>query len=159
MGYFKVRYDSRVIIYERKMFTRLATDMNLVHQSHSAESHFPHQNLAVIFRSVSQSVSQAVRAIKKVLKIADILHSRAKRLAHSLPVVKMCKSCHRFRFIRHEWNPTRLESLRRLSFPKRRKNDADAKSFRSLSKVANVVESLRRKRQRDVEEVHLGPAL
>ena len=25
MGYFKVRYDSRVVIYERKMFIRLAT--------------------------------------------------------------------------------------------------------------------------------------
>ena len=25
MGYFQVRYDSRVIIYERKMFIRLAT--------------------------------------------------------------------------------------------------------------------------------------
>ena len=25
MGYFPVRYDSRVIIYERKMFIRLAT--------------------------------------------------------------------------------------------------------------------------------------
>ena len=26
MGYFLVRYDSRVVIYERKMFIRLATD-------------------------------------------------------------------------------------------------------------------------------------
>ena len=26
MGYFPVRYDSRVIIYERKMFIRLATE-------------------------------------------------------------------------------------------------------------------------------------
>ena len=26
MGYFPVRYDSRVVIYERKMFIRLATD-------------------------------------------------------------------------------------------------------------------------------------
>ena len=25
MGYFQVRYDSRVVIYERKMFIRLAT--------------------------------------------------------------------------------------------------------------------------------------
>ena len=25
MGYFPVRYDSRVVIYERKMFIRLAT--------------------------------------------------------------------------------------------------------------------------------------
>jgi len=25
MGYFTVRYDSRVVIYERKMFIRLAT--------------------------------------------------------------------------------------------------------------------------------------
>ena len=29
MGYFPVRYDSRVIIYERKMFIRLATDLFL----------------------------------------------------------------------------------------------------------------------------------
>ena len=27
MGYFQVRYDSRVIIYKRKMFIRLATDL------------------------------------------------------------------------------------------------------------------------------------
>ena len=27
MGYFPVRYDSRVIIYERKMFIRLATEL------------------------------------------------------------------------------------------------------------------------------------
>ena len=27
MGYFQVRYDSRVVIYERKMFIRLATDL------------------------------------------------------------------------------------------------------------------------------------
>ena len=27
MGYFPVRYDSRVVIYERKMFIRLATDL------------------------------------------------------------------------------------------------------------------------------------
>ena len=26
MGYFQVRYDSRVVIYERKMFIRLATE-------------------------------------------------------------------------------------------------------------------------------------
>ena len=26
MGYFPVRYDSRVVIYELKMFIRLATD-------------------------------------------------------------------------------------------------------------------------------------
>ena len=26
MGYFQVRYDSRVVIYEHKMFIRLATD-------------------------------------------------------------------------------------------------------------------------------------
>ena len=30
MGYFPVRYDSRVIIYECKMFIRLATEGNLV---------------------------------------------------------------------------------------------------------------------------------
>ena len=28
MGYFQVRYNSRVIIYERKMFIRLATDVS-----------------------------------------------------------------------------------------------------------------------------------
>ena len=28
MGYFTVRYDSRVVIYERKMFIRLATVVN-----------------------------------------------------------------------------------------------------------------------------------
>ena len=27
MGYFSVRYDSRVVIYERKMFIRLATGL------------------------------------------------------------------------------------------------------------------------------------
>ena len=27
MGYFPVRYDSRVVIYERKMFIRLATEV------------------------------------------------------------------------------------------------------------------------------------
>ena len=27
MGYFPVRYDSRVVIYERKMFIRLATGL------------------------------------------------------------------------------------------------------------------------------------
>ena len=31
MGYFPVRYDSRVVIYERKMFIRLATEVNLIH--------------------------------------------------------------------------------------------------------------------------------
>ena len=30
MGYFQVRYDSRVVIYERKMFIRLATDVALM---------------------------------------------------------------------------------------------------------------------------------
>ena len=30
MGYFQVRYDSRVVIYERKMFIRLATERNTV---------------------------------------------------------------------------------------------------------------------------------
>ena len=29
MGYFQVRYDSRIVIYERKMFIRLATDVSL----------------------------------------------------------------------------------------------------------------------------------
>ena len=29
MGYFQVRYDSRVINYERKMFIRLATGFDL----------------------------------------------------------------------------------------------------------------------------------
>ena len=29
MGYFPVRYDSRVVIYERKVFIRLATDSQL----------------------------------------------------------------------------------------------------------------------------------
>ena len=29
MGYFPVRYDSRVVIYERKMFIRLATDSSV----------------------------------------------------------------------------------------------------------------------------------
>ena len=28
MEYFQVRYDSRVVIYERKMFIRLATGLN-----------------------------------------------------------------------------------------------------------------------------------
>ena len=30
MGYFQVRYDSRVLIYERKMFIRLATGANAI---------------------------------------------------------------------------------------------------------------------------------
>ena len=30
MGYFPVRYDSRVVIYERKMFIRLATGYDLI---------------------------------------------------------------------------------------------------------------------------------
>ena len=29
MGYFPVRYDSRVVIYERKMFIRLVTGLNI----------------------------------------------------------------------------------------------------------------------------------
>ena len=32
MGYFQVRYDSRVVIYERKMFIRLATVNSCVKQ-------------------------------------------------------------------------------------------------------------------------------
>ena len=32
MGYFKVRYDSRVVIYKRKMFIRLATDLTFVEE-------------------------------------------------------------------------------------------------------------------------------
>ena len=35
MGYFPVRYDSRVVIYERKMFIRLATGLNKVSNSAS----------------------------------------------------------------------------------------------------------------------------
>ena len=31
MGYFKVRYDSRVVIYDRKMFIRLATGSFTAH--------------------------------------------------------------------------------------------------------------------------------
>ena len=30
MGYFPVRYDSRVVIYEHKMFKRLATDVRFL---------------------------------------------------------------------------------------------------------------------------------
>ena len=30
MGYFPVRYDSRVVIYERKLFIRLATGANSI---------------------------------------------------------------------------------------------------------------------------------
>ena len=30
MGYFPVRYDSRVVIYERKIFIRLTTVGNLI---------------------------------------------------------------------------------------------------------------------------------
>ena len=30
MGYFPVRYDSRVVIYERKMFIRLATEQAMM---------------------------------------------------------------------------------------------------------------------------------
>ena len=30
MGYFQVRYASRVIIYERKMFIRLATGVDVI---------------------------------------------------------------------------------------------------------------------------------
>ena len=30
MGYFPVRYDSRVVIYEREMFIRLTTEYNSV---------------------------------------------------------------------------------------------------------------------------------
>ena len=30
MGYFPVRYDSRVVIYERKMFIRLATGVGTI---------------------------------------------------------------------------------------------------------------------------------
>ena len=38
MGYFPVRYDSRVIIYERKMFIRLATGLLKIPQSsHTTE--------------------------------------------------------------------------------------------------------------------------
>ena len=33
MGYFPVRYDSRVVIYEHKMFIRLATGANLTYLS------------------------------------------------------------------------------------------------------------------------------
>ena len=35
MGYFPVRYDSRVVIYEHKMFIRLATGLNKVSNSAS----------------------------------------------------------------------------------------------------------------------------
>ena len=36
MGYFSVKYDSRVVIYEHKMFIRLATgDPNKSHQGGS----------------------------------------------------------------------------------------------------------------------------
>ena len=31
MGYFQVRYDSRVVIYNRRAFIRLATDYNSKH--------------------------------------------------------------------------------------------------------------------------------
>ena len=33
MGYVPVRYDSRVVIYERKMFIRLATVVTLINSS------------------------------------------------------------------------------------------------------------------------------
>ena len=33
MGYFPVKYDSRVVIYERKMFIRLATEITPYYES------------------------------------------------------------------------------------------------------------------------------
>ena len=36
MGYFPVRYDSRVVIYERKLFIRLATE-SILAISHNKE--------------------------------------------------------------------------------------------------------------------------
>ena len=40
MGYFPVSYNSRVVIYERKMFIRLATDL-LCERVAPAEKHGP----------------------------------------------------------------------------------------------------------------------
>ena len=37
MGYFPVRYDSRVIIYERKMFIRLATGLSIFQRCTGAD--------------------------------------------------------------------------------------------------------------------------
>ena len=45
MGYFPVRYDSRVIIYERKMFIRLATGLVVMGgDSHSEGRGFESQH-------------------------------------------------------------------------------------------------------------------
>ena len=41
MGYFPVRYDSRVVIYERKMFKRLATEWIRLHLHPAAPGSSP----------------------------------------------------------------------------------------------------------------------
>ena len=47
MGYFQVRYDCRVVIYDRKMYIRLATDFQFyVFEFNHLVTH---QNLAAIY--------------------------------------------------------------------------------------------------------------
>ena len=39
MGYFQVRYDSRVVIYERKMFIRSASGKSLIMYDYKVENY------------------------------------------------------------------------------------------------------------------------
>ena len=60
MGYFSFKYDSTVVIYERKIFIRLAT------------GHSPHNLVTVGYRCtfVSKRIRKLINIFKRVLGIA-----------------------------------------------------------------------------------------
>ena len=51
MGYFQVRYNSRVVIYERKMFIRLTTGHQIQNSFYEAGKHFWENELNLKFDS------------------------------------------------------------------------------------------------------------
>ena len=57
MGYFQVRYDSRVVIYDGKMFIRLATGCNgLVHCRHRQAASFTFALLLTVSQTITVQI-------------------------------------------------------------------------------------------------------
>ena len=58
MGYFPVRYDSRLVIYEHKMFIRLATVLHASSIMYQVTS-MPHKNSKRVEPKTGKSLSES----------------------------------------------------------------------------------------------------
>ena len=79
MGYFSVRYDSRVVIYERKMFIRLTTDLLWPNRNRDRGWSFDRKRKKLIFVSVWFSFS-----------VALYLLNRCQNSFYNFPVLTSC---------------------------------------------------------------------